>query len=321
MSKSAEHALTPANSIVRNIAGKEANKQPMAALDTYQRTNFAKFMKNTTTRSCPSWRRRLNDNIPKSVDEMMNVTTAFLRGEVAVANQSRKKAPPTWKHHEVSHKLSFDKRLDFKNRHKSNKRHDRFTSLIKTLKEILAMEKVKFKAPPSMTRLMKNHKKIKFCEFHGDKGHSMDECIHLKKQIEEAVKSGQLSHLVKKLKQGGNKGEQAKVAKKKEASNKEKATSIFMVQLWRRITRQIITQSFSTRQEILFLPLANSDGQENPIVIEAKVEGYLIYHMYVDGGSASEVLYEHCFNRLCPEVKSRMIPATTPLLGFSREIS
>ncbi|GKA18512.1 reverse transcriptase domain-containing protein [Tanacetum coccineum] len=38
--------------------------------------------------------KRLNDNIPKSVDEMMSVTTAFLRGEAVVANQSRKKALP-----------------------------------------------------------------------------------------------------------------------------------------------------------------------------------------------------------------------------------
>ena len=43
--------------------------------------------------------------------------------------------------------------------------------------------------------------------------------------------------------------------------------------------------------------------------------------MYVDNGSASEVLYEHCFNRLSPEVRKRMIPSTTPLLGFSGEIS
>ncbi|GJX11771.1 hypothetical protein Tco_0201630 [Tanacetum coccineum] len=43
--------------------------------------------------------------------------------------------------------------------------------------------------------------------------------------------------------------------------------------------------------------------------------------MYVDGGSASEVSYEHCFNKLYPEVKSQMIPATTPLLGFSDETS
>nr|GEW38960.1 retrotransposon Gag domain-containing protein [Tanacetum cinerariifolium] len=54
-----------------------------------------------------------------------------------------------------------------------------------------------------MTGLAKNRNKNEFCEFHGDKGHSTDKCIHLRKQIEEAVKSGQLSHLVKDIKQGG----------------------------------------------------------------------------------------------------------------------
>ncbi|GJT28872.1 reverse transcriptase domain-containing protein [Tanacetum coccineum] len=67
---------------------------------------------------------RLNDNIPKLVDKMMSMTTTFLRGEVAEANQSIKRAPPMWKHHETPHKPSFDKRPDFKNRQKSKKRHD-----------------------------------------------------------------------------------------------------------------------------------------------------------------------------------------------------
>ncbi|GKE28169.1 hypothetical protein Tco_1443553, partial [Tanacetum coccineum] len=34
-------------------------------------------------------------------------------------------------------------------------------------------------------------------------------------------------------------------------------------------------------------------------------------------GSASEILYEHCFSRLCPKVKNQLVPATTPLIGFS----
>ncbi|GKA59636.1 hypothetical protein Tco_0758949 [Tanacetum coccineum] len=40
--------------------------------------------------------------------------------------------------------------------------------------------------------------------------------------------------------------------------------------------------------------------------------------MYVDGGSSSEILYEHGFNRLRPEVKSQMVPAITPLVGVRR---
>ncbi|GJU50781.1 hypothetical protein Tco_1220336 [Tanacetum coccineum] len=41
--------------------------------------------------------------------------------------------------------------------------------------------------------------------------------------------------------------------------------------------------------------------------------------MYVDGGSSIEVLFEHCFNRLRPEVQSQMAPATTSLTSFSGE--
>ncbi|GKC43291.1 hypothetical protein Tco_1061013, partial [Tanacetum coccineum] len=104
--------------------------------------------------------------------------------------------------------------------------------LTKTPKEILAMETVKFKAPPPMIGPVENQNKNKFCEFHRDKGHNTDECIHLRRQ-----------------------GEQAKAAKKGEAPNKEKATAIFMVQPWQWITRQKVTQSFFVGREISFPPL------------------------------------------------------------------
>ncbi|GKF47928.1 hypothetical protein Tco_0141179, partial [Tanacetum coccineum] len=41
--------------------------------------------------------------------------------------------------------------------------------------------------------------------------------------------------------------------------------------------------------------------------------------MYVDGGASTEILYEHCFVRLRPEIRSQMIPPTTYLTGFSGE--
>ncbi|GJS60995.1 reverse transcriptase domain-containing protein [Tanacetum coccineum] len=45
----------------------------------------------------------------------------------------------------------------------------------------------------------------KFCEFHREVGHNTDECVHLKRQIEELIKNGKLSHVIRELKQGSGK--------------------------------------------------------------------------------------------------------------------
>ncbi|GJX00009.1 reverse transcriptase domain-containing protein [Tanacetum coccineum] len=164
----------------------------------------------------PGLIKRLHDKIPKSVDEMMRVTTAFLIGEVTASGL----------------------------------------------------------------------------------GHTTDECMHLKMQIEEMLKTGKLSHLIKELKQSNGK-DQAKASKKGETSGKDKSLAILMVQ-----------------------PMAEGeeDGMEGPMIIEAKMRGHCVHRMYVDGGSSSEILNEHCFNRFRPEVRNQIIPATTPLVGFSGEI-
>nr|GEZ38019.1 reverse transcriptase domain-containing protein [Tanacetum cinerariifolium] len=47
--------------------------------------------------------------------------------------------------------------------------------------------------------------------------------------------------------------------------------------------------------------------------------GRMIHRMYVDGDSSMEILYEHCFNRLWPEIKNQMVSATTSLTDFSGE--
>nr|GEY62535.1 hypothetical protein [Tanacetum cinerariifolium] len=86
-----------------------------------------------------------------------------------------------------------------------------------------------------------------------------------------------------------------------------------------RIAKQKITQTFSLESVISFPPLGEEDGTEGTMIIEAEMGGHFVHRMYVDGGSSSEILYEHCFNRFCPEVKSQMIPATTPLWTVEAE--
>nr|GEV25117.1 reverse transcriptase domain-containing protein [Tanacetum cinerariifolium] len=102
-----------------------------------------------------------HDKIPKTVDEMMRVTTSFLSREVAASSHERKKSFPPWRQQE---------------------------------------------------------------------GHNTDERRHLKKQIEEMLKTGKMSHLIKELKQNNEK-EQLKAAKKGETSGKDKALAILMAVL------------------------------------------------------------------------------------------
>ncbi|GKD72440.1 hypothetical protein Tco_1330722 [Tanacetum coccineum] len=124
----------------------------------------------------------------------------------------------------------------------------------------------------------------KFCEFHNDKGHSTDECMQLKKQIEELVKAGKLSDFIKEIRQDKDKQNNGK----KEAPTKEKATTIYMIQPWHKVTRQKVTLSFAHVNEIMFPPLSANKGTDGPLVIEAEIGGHAIHRMYVDGGSSME---------------------------------
>nr|GEV27058.1 reverse transcriptase domain-containing protein [Tanacetum cinerariifolium] len=216
----------------------------------------------------PELTKRLNEYVPKTMEEMMITTIAFIRGEAAAA--SKKKGHVSWKPQDQSKRHSADKRKRSSN---------------------------------------------KFYDFHNDKGHSTDECMKLKKQIEELVRAGKLSHLIKEIKQGRDQSK----AGKKETAVKDKPTEIYMVQSWQRKVKQKVTQSFERVGEIAFPKLAANNGTEGPLVVEAEMDGHIIHRMYIDGGSSMVILYEHYFNQLRPEIRSQMVPATTSLTGFSCE--
>nr|GEW25427.1 reverse transcriptase domain-containing protein [Tanacetum cinerariifolium] len=86
------------------------------------------------------------------------------------------------------------------NQQRTKRKQDRFTILTKTPKEILALEKWKFKPHQPMTTSVEKRNTRKFCEFHGEVWHTIEECMHLKRKIKEMVKEKKLSHLIKELK-------------------------------------------------------------------------------------------------------------------------
>nr|GEU94434.1 hypothetical protein [Tanacetum cinerariifolium] len=185
------------------------------------------------------------------------------------------------------------KRRNFQNEQRMERKQDRFTLLTKTPREILALDKRKFKPPPPMTTPVEKRNASKFCW----KTLTFDQGIKAKPR----KRSG------KDSKEGGN-------------LRKDKPQEILMVQPWQRIPRQRITQTFSPELVISFLTLREEDGTKGRMIIETKMGGHCMHRIYVDGGSSSEILYEHCFSKFRLQIKNQLIPANTPLVGFSGEL-
>ncbi|GJS20297.1 hypothetical protein Tco_0448929 [Tanacetum coccineum] len=186
--------------------------QAAAKVKCWAMPTWCHMFNSTLTRSARVW---FDDLPPESIDSYDDLKEAFLAnfrqqkkfkvesrdvkgGEVVAGNQEWRKSLPPWKQQEAGHKQNF-KKGGFKNQQRSKRRQDRFTLLSKSPKEILALEKGKFKAPPPMTTLVEKRNSNKFYEFHGEVGHNTDECMHLKRQIEELLKNGKLSHVIKEL--------------------------------------------------------------------------------------------------------------------------
>jgi hypothetical protein len=55
-------------------------------------------------------------------------------------------------------------------------------------------------------------------------------------------------------------------------------------------------------QEISFPPIRGGAFQTGPVIVTTLVDNNRIRRVLLDGGSSSELMYEHCFQQLVDEV-------------------
>nr|GEU34343.1 reverse transcriptase domain-containing protein [Tanacetum cinerariifolium] len=147
-----------------------------------------------------------------------------------------------------------------------------------------------------------------------EKGHHTNDCHHLKSQLEAALESGKPNHLIRDVRQkgrGNQKGdglEQAKIINMiRIKSLKEK----------KRKAREVTEEWMNT--PITFPPVSTEDVSDEPLIVEAEVEGYLVMRIYVDRGESVEVMFEHCFENLSQAIKARLKETQMDLVGFIGE--
>nr|GFC07792.1 reverse transcriptase domain-containing protein [Tanacetum cinerariifolium] len=96
----------------------------------------------------PELTKRLNEHVPKTMEEMMITTTAIIRGEATTAG--KKKGHTSWRTQGQSKRHASEKRSDFRGQPREGKGSSRFTPITRTPKEILVAEAGKFQPPPPM---------------------------------------------------------------------------------------------------------------------------------------------------------------------------
>ncbi|GKB48661.1 hypothetical protein Tco_0899414 [Tanacetum coccineum] len=86
----------------------------------------------------PELTKRLNERIPKNLEEMMTTTTAFIRGETAAA--SKKKVYTPWKPQDQTKRHTSERRSDFQNQPMDERGSNKFTPLNRMPNEIFTAE-------------------------------------------------------------------------------------------------------------------------------------------------------------------------------------
>nr|GEW10679.1 reverse transcriptase domain-containing protein [Tanacetum cinerariifolium] len=143
----------------------------------------------------------------------------------------------------------------------------------------------------------------------------------LKQQIEEAVKSGQLAHLVKGVKEKKEKTTGIRSEERKKEENKPTLNKVTVLMI-REKDRNMKKRHADRGRigEIAFPPFLNV-GSSDPIIIKVYISGRQVNRAYLDRGSSCEVIYEHSFLKLKLSIRSLRVDSDTPLVGFSREQS
>ncbi|GJZ06094.1 hypothetical protein Tco_0539887 [Tanacetum coccineum] len=270
----------------------------------------------------PELAKNLNDKILKMVNEMWERVRAFIRGETT-ADTTEAIRSPRWENSVGKVSWSEGQNGPRNRGHRRGEgrnmgtcapyaRREGFTPLTKTPKEILAMDNVNFPPPPPMVGTPEKRNMNKFCDCHQDWGHNTNDCYHLKKQIEEAVASGRLVHLVKDIRQGGQKG-------KGSAKGKEKVINMVRSQGYQMRPYERVEHWMDNA--ISFSSVPRYRLMNCPVVVEAMIEGFKVRRIHVDGGSSSKVMYEHCFRNLSYRMRSGLRESRITLVGFSREVS
>ncbi|GJV93021.1 hypothetical protein Tco_1540834 [Tanacetum coccineum] len=267
----------------------------MGVLEVMKISSFMDTVKS------PELAKHFSNKVPTTVNEMMERLDDFVRSEEAYARAELPKGEKGETHCKTNRRDAYlanrirDDRASYPPlRGEYNHRVVpvlSLESLTKRPKEILATEtQLHLPAPRPMLNPLRSGNTDRYCDYHQEKGHYTNDCIQLRKQLEMALESGKLNHLVKDVRHKGRGSHGREAPQPAKVIN---VISVNSVKDKKRKGREMTEPWMNI--PISFLAISSEDVSEEPLIVEAEVEGYLVIRVYMDKGLSIEVMFEHCF--------------------------
>ena len=187
------------------------------------------------------------------------------------------------------------------------------------------------KWPEKMKRDHHKHNKNKYCRFHRNHGHDMNECYDLKQQIENLIRQEKLRHFV------GRDHKDEKMKGKVEESSRPPLGEIRVIiggtltgqssnskKTYLKVIQNIQLSGRSPRTrgiDELAITFTDEDAErihhphDNAIVITLLIVDYTTRRMLVDNGNSADILYYPAFQQIRLG-RNQLRLVCLPLVGF-----
>ncbi|KAL0433498.1 UNVERIFIED_CONTAM: hypothetical protein Slati_2684100 [Sesamum latifolium] len=188
---------------------------------------------------------------------------------------------------------------------------------------------------------LKRLKSDKYYRFHWDRGHTMEECHHLKNEIEKLIQCGYLRQYVN---QGQSSQRQATTPAQPPSGDNLPTAGVIAVisggptggdsanarkalvraareNQWQ-TPRQILNVNLEQQEEISFSrqdldPMRNQNN--DALVISATLSNFWVKKVLVDSGSSADIIFYDAYAQLGID-NAQLRRVNTPLTGFSGEM-
>ncbi|GKC56875.1 reverse transcriptase domain-containing protein [Tanacetum coccineum] len=267
----------------------------------------------------PELAKRFSDKVPITVNEVMERLDDFVLSEAAYANTELPKGETGETHHKASLPINGRDVLPFRSTRPRESRMDDFRNshrgrdayYVNKARDDRApyppprgeynsrVAPLRLPVPRPMLNPLRSGNTDRYCDYHQEKGHYTNDCIQLRKQLEMTLESGKLNHLVKDVRQRG------RGSHGRDDPQPAKIINVISVNSVKDKKRKVKERPESLDNIHIFPAISSEDISEEPLIVEAVVEGYLVRRVYVDEGSSVEVMFEHCFENLNPKIKAR----------------